>query len=217
MDGTGSRTSSPARAAGVRTVPSAVSVGTGVTAAGVAVIDRDFPGILQFIETARGDDFARVDALYGGDSSIGCADSDYSHRGGIVRLDYVDEGALRVSLNRGGGHQGDIMLRIHQQSCVHELHGKQAEVLIWKNRLQFYRARGLVNLIIQGQKRAGGQLGGLVPGEGIDRHFLAVAQLFLNLRQVIFRDAENHGNGLKLSDYNQRGGAAGSNNVAWIH
>src|SRR5580704_120871 len=183
MDGTGSRTSSPARAAGVRTVPSAVSVGTGVSAAGVAVIDRDFPGILQFIETARGNDFAGVDALYGGDSSVGCADSDDSHGGGIVRLDYVDEGALRVSLNRGAGHQGDVVLCIHQESRVHELHGKQPEVLIWKNRLQFYRASGLVNLIIQGQKRAGGELSGLVAGESIDRHFLAVAELFLNLRQ----------------------------------
>ncbi len=94
--------------------------------------------------------------------------------------------------------------------------GKQFEVLVIKNGFQLHGAGGLIDHIVESEKGAGAEFCGLIAREGVHGQFLAIAQLFLDLRQIIFGDAENHGDGLKLGDNHQRGGAARCDNVAGI-
>ena len=163
-----------------------------------------------------GNHIARLHALHRRDASIGRADRDGLHRSGLVGLNDIHECALCVSLDRRRRNQRCVLLRIHQKPRIHELARKERQILIRKNRLQFHGAGSRVHLVIQCQERTFGQLVLLRAVERIHRHLISHVQLFLNLRQIIFGDAENHGNWLQLRDHHQWRGASRGDDIPGI-
>ena len=63
----------------------------------IAVVDRDFGVVLKLVESAVGDDIARVDAFHLGRAGIGDSRLYVAQMGDIV-LDHVDEGGRAVLL-----------------------------------------------------------------------------------------------------------------------
>src|SRR5277367_4495081 len=189
----------------------------GTTVVGRRLLDRYLDAVLELVETGDRNHVAGIHTLHGGRAAVGGADGYGLDRGGLIGFHDINERALGIALNRRSGHQGGVRLRIHQEPRVHKLIREQRSIGIRKNRLQFYGASAGVNLIVQSQQLAGSQLGLLVTIECVHRHFVSLAQLFLDLRQIIFGDAENHGDRLQLGDYHQSRGAASGDNIPGIY
>ena len=108
------------------------------------------------------------------------------------------------------------MLRVNEQLDVHELAREESTVLIVKDGLEFQCAGGRVNDIIEGQQGAGCEFRTPCTVKRVDRQFFPFAQLLLNLGELIFGDAENYRDGLKLRDHDEGRGAIGLDDIPGI-
>src|SRR5271154_4702025 len=225
MGETDSRTISPAawslaaRAVTGRAFAHGVSGGgvRGTVAIGRRLLDGNLHAILKFVESRDGDHIAGVHSLHGRVAAIGGPDRDGLNRGGLIGLHDIYERALGIALDGRRGNQRGILLGIHQKPRVHKLVWEESGIGVFKDGLQFYGAGGGVNLIVQGQQFAGSQLGLLVAIKCVHRHFCRLAQLLLNLGQIVFGHAENYGDRLQLRDHHQSRGAAGGDDISWIY
>src|SRR5262249_41684612 len=71
-----------------------------------------------------------------------------------------------------------------------------------------------VDLVVDGEKLAGFELGGVVAVVSIDDELSAFAQFAGYLRQLILREREDHRNRLQLSDHQKAVGVRGVDGVA---
>ena len=95
--------------------------------------------------------------------------------------------------------------------------GNRASVGIGKIRAQPHRAGGLVDLVIHGDQRPGGQLVRLIAVPCVHRQFLAGAKTRENQRKLVFGNGEDHADGLDLRDHQQAVGVGGVHDVAGVH
>ncbi len=65
-------------------------------------------------------------------------------------VDNIDESALLTVLNGDIGHDQLIGQRVHEQTYIDELLREKRVVLVVENRLEFGRAGGVIDLIIEG-------------------------------------------------------------------
>ena len=148
---------------------------------------------------------------------MGDADRDWTHFNRLVTLDHVDECPLRTSLNRDGRDEGGSLLDIQEQSSIDELVGEQFIVVVGEDRLELDGAGGRVNLVVDRQQRSRGQPPLSLPIISLDRHALPGFELGKHRGETIFRNGEDHGNGLQLRNDHQPRGIARVHNVAGVH
>ena len=118
--------------------------------------------------------------------------------GGAV-LDDVDEGRGAVVLDRGGGYEDDVVEGLDQQTGVDELIGEELVAGIVEGGAELERPGGGVDLVIEGGELAGLDLSGVGAVVGVHRECV-LFELGLNLREVVFGDVEDDGDGLELGD-----------------
>ena len=138
-------------------------------------------------------------------------------RSGFIRLDQIHERTVGVTLNDCVRQQRRVLNRVHEQPRVDELIREQRFVGVGENRLELDCARGRINLVVHSQQSSRRQFFGLRAVERVHGQRISRRQLLLDLRQVVFRDVENHGNRLQLRDDHQRRRVARVNDVARIH
>src|SRR5579862_172010 len=182
------------------------SWGLSSACAGGVGLDGYLYAVLQFLETFGGDGFPGLQALDRRIVPICRADSNGADRSALVGLDDIDKRSLRVALDCGGGDENCVVRGVHQQPGIDELIGKQRTIFIWKNGLEFESSRGCIDLVVQRQKGSGGELFLLPAIECVHDHALSLAQLRLDLRQVVLSHGKDHGDRLELSDDDQGGG-----------
>ena len=76
----------------------------------------------------------------------------------LVRLDHKHIAALRPVLHRDRRNHGAALVGFQKQSNIDELVGPKQVVLIIEHRFKAAGAGGLVDLIVDGQQFAGGDL-----------------------------------------------------------
>src|SRR5258708_6072645 len=103
-------------------------------------------------------------------------------------------------LNRGGGNQRGAVMGVHEQTHVDELVGEESGVFVVEGGASFYGARGGINLIVEGEQGAFGNLLECRTIEGIHREFRVFAQTLLDLAEIVFGNGEDYGDGLDLRD-----------------
>ena len=118
----------------------------------------------------------------------------------MVGLHQVDEGAARAALDRGDRHDDRRVLHVEQQVHVDELIGEERAVVVLEDRLQPHGPRALIDLVVDGQQRAGGDPVLIAPIVGVRLQVLAGSQLLHDRREVVLRDREQHGNRLEPGD-----------------
>src|SRR5208283_4307151 len=74
----------------------------------------NFRPIQKLVEAIYRNHFLRFKTLDSGHGSIRSAGGNCPHRGGLITLNYVDESALGVALNRWSGNQGRIVQRVDE-------------------------------------------------------------------------------------------------------
>ena len=116
------------------------------------------------------------------------------------------------------GHCGmrPSFLSSDQQPGIDELIGKQRTIFILKDGLELESTCGRVDLIVQCQKRSGRELFLLAAIKSVHGHTLPLAQLRLDLRQIVLGHGKDHRDRLKLGHDDQGGGAVGLDNIAGI-
>src|ERR1700733_6000862 len=132
------------------------------------------------------------------------------------RGDDVDEGFRSIVLDGGVGDQGHVVLGGHEQTGVHELVGKEDVVAVVKLGAEVDGAGGGVDLVVDGDQLAGGQLGGLVTIVGFDGEVRSFTHLLQHVGEVILGEGEDYGDGLDLGNDGEHGAAAGLDQVAGI-
>ena len=187
---------------------------------------RLFPGLrtvtfmplLQPVEIVRRDDFARLHPFHGGDIAIGGAHRDGAHGDRLVGLHHVHKGALGVVLDGRRGNQRGPVLRAHQQSRIDELAWEKGVVLVGKEGPELDGAGRGVNLVVHREERPGRQLCSLARGRRPRPPASGPGSTaFWISGRCVFRDAEDHGDGLKLGNHRQGIGIGGMDNVAGVH
>ena len=175
----------------------------------------DFGVVLQFIETAVGQHVAGGDTGDFGDAGIGNDRLNNAHVGDIV-LNHVDEGCLAVVLDRGGGNQRGAVMGINEKADIDEFIGEERSVLVVERGAGFYGAGGRVDLIVEGEQQACGEVFESGAVKGVDSEFRVFAETSLNLAEIVLRNGEDCGDGLDLRDDDEREIAGGLNDVARI-
>ena len=103
-----------------------------------------------------------------------------------------------------------------EQTRVDKLVWEESVVSVRKDSLQTGRARALIDLVVRGQQVSACDLSLAATVVGFRRQALPGSQLLQYRWQVIFRDGEEHGNRLHLSDHQQTVRIARMNHVACI-
>src|SRR5579863_5445472 len=98
--------------AGVRAAPVAVIAAATIAAIVVCVgasvvgaLGHHFDAVLQFLEPFDGDCLSLLQSGHGSGVAVGGADRDRADGRGLIGFDDVDERALGIALNGGGGNQ----------------------------------------------------------------------------------------------------------------
>src|SRR5208282_6648221 len=188
----------------------------GSTAAFRRRANGDLRAIEKLVESIHSNHFPRFKTLDGGHGSIRRAGRNSPHGGGLVTLNRVDEGALGVALNRLRRNQSRILLRVDEEFDIDELAGEESVVRVVKDGFEFQGPGGWVNDVIESQQRAGCEFCAGFAVKRVDRQFLSLEQLLLNLGEMIFGDAEDNRDGLKLRDHNQGSGAISLHDISGI-
>src|SRR5712664_755310 len=178
----------------------------------------DLAAVLQFVLAVNDNHIAGLNS--GGDAYIVAGSLRRSDRPSlrhIARRDNVDVNALRPALNRGGWNYRHAALGLHQQVHVDELVGEQFISFVFEDGFELVSARRGINLVVNGEELARGNFGGVVVIESLGGKLDASAKLSVNIGQLIFRKAEQNGNGLKLRDKAQTVLIVGMNNIARVH
>ena len=90
--------------------------------------------------------------------ALGQRTVDVAHLDGLVGLDDVDERRLRAALDRRARHDHGAAERVDEQARVDELVREERPVLVRKRRLQLDGAGGRIDLVVDGEQRAGREL-----------------------------------------------------------
>ncbi len=133
-----------------------------------------------------------------------------------ARVDDKDEVALGAALNRGGRHHDGIGPLVQDQPHIDELVGEKAAVGVIKHRFQFGRAGCCIDLVVDGQQGARGNLMRVVAVIRFHNQLPPPFHRLLHLRKLILRKREDDGNGVNLCDHDQAGRVGGVNDVAGI-
>src|ERR1041385_9043175 len=177
---------------------------------------RDLHSVLQRVETIHRDHVAGVYSFNRSYIPICCSDGNCLHRYRLIRLQDIDKRLLRVALNRDCRNQNYSVLRVNQQTRIHELIRKQRVVLVRENCFELDRAGCRVDLVVESKQCARRELGLLSAIERIDCEPAAAMQLLPNLRQVIFSNTKEHVYGFQLRDDEHAVCISGMNDVAGI-
>ena len=138
------------------------------------------------------------------------------HCNRFVGFDRKHIASLRAGLDRDRRNHGASLVGFQQQADIDELVGPQRVVRIVEHGFQPPRAGGLVDLIVDRQQLAGGQLRLIVAAVGFDLQ-RALVHVLRYVLQIIFRQSENYSDRLQLGDHEQRIGVGGMHHVAHIH
>jgi hypothetical protein len=106
---------------------------------------------------------------------------------------------------------------VDEQAHVHELIREENIVGIVENRLEPIGAGGGIDLIVDGEQFARGNLFGIVAVKGFDGKLNSGTQLGIDLGKLVLRQAEEHGDRLKLSDEHQAIDVGGVHNIAGVN
>ncbi len=120
-------------------------------------------------------------------------------------------------MHSSGRHQHHSALFLLQQARIHELIGEELVMGVIESSAKFDRARGLIDLVVDGGERAGCNPLGHFAVESIHGQLLSRVLFREHRRQLIFRDSEDDADGLKLYDDEQPGDVRGLDDIAWIH
>ena len=152
---------------------------------------------------------------FGGDRDVVVdhlrADRTLLHR--FVGFDHPDIEAVGAALHRDRRNGHGILVGRDQDADADELARPQPLVLIGKFRLQPDRAGGLIDLIVDQQQVALGQLLLVVLIEGENRDG-AAQHRFAHRAEVALRQRENHRARLDLGQHRERIGIGGVDDVA---
>ena len=129
----------------------------GVVSCGGFGGNDDFGVVLQLVKTAVGQHVTGRDAGDFRDARVGDDGLNDAHVGDVV-LDDVDEGGLAVVLNCGGGNQRGGVMSVHEEADVDEFVGEESGVFVVEGGARFYGAGGGVDLIVEGEQHAGGEV-----------------------------------------------------------
>ena len=116
----------------------------------------------------------------------------------------------------GAGRRRDgILAGLQKQVNIDELIGPKIVVGIVEDCLQLDRARRCVDLVVDGQQFAGGQLGLVVAAIGVHLQ-CTLAHVLADLLQLVFGKREYHGDRMKLGNHQHRGTAGRGDVIARI-
>ncbi len=178
---------------------------------------NDFAAVLQFVLPVGDDDVPLLQAGgKAGSVTRGLRDRNGTNADDISLTDEINVGALRAALDRGYRNEREIFARVHEQMDVDKLIRKERVVLIIEDGFEFVRSGGGIDLIVDGEKLAGSDFKRIVTIESIDVELNAFAELVVNLRELILRQAKDDGDGLNLRDDKEAVGVRSVNNVAGI-
>ena len=184
-----------------------------------AILGRQFNlgSLAQAVHAVGDDQLAGLNAGFDdGRVVFGRPRFDVAQGDGAVFLDHVNKQAARAALKGGARHGGHLGARIDQHAHVDELVRKQPGVVVGKLRFQFHGTGSRIDLVVDGQQNAGGELHLLVPIERVDRHALARLYAFQHDLQIVLRNGVNDRDRLQLRDDDQPGGVARPHNVAHV-
>src|ERR1035437_7811688 len=117
-----------------------------------------------------------------------------------IVLNHIQERGLTILSNGGCWNQRHPLQRIHQQSRVDKLVGKERIILIVKDGSCFNCSRRGVNLVVERQQLPTGNLCLRCAIKSIDGELSLLAQLSFNWAETVFRYGENYGDGRQLRD-----------------
>src|SRR5207237_958836 len=93
-----------------------------------------------------------------GYGTVSRAHGNRMQRNCVIRVYEIHEGALGVALDDLVRHEGHIVVRIDEQTRIHELIWEQEVLLVLKERLGFNGARGGIDLVVESLQRASSEL-----------------------------------------------------------
>lgn len=184
-----------------------------------AVVDHfDVAAVLQAVSAFQHHPVAGCQALLDhGVVAVGVTDHQRTDLDLLVAIEHVDEGAIVAELNRRRWRQHHVMQGVGQQVHIHELVGEQRLVLVIEARLEFQGAGGDVDLVVQALQHAVGFQGHVAAVPGFYRQLVAGVITRQHGFQGVFRQREDHADGLGLGDHRQEGGVVGGDEVAHVH
>jgi len=121
-----------------------------------------------------------------------------------ICIDDIDERALIAVLDRRHRYENDVLLCIDEQLDVHELVGEKRVVGIRKAGPEPQRTGRRIDLIVSRQQLSRGQLLSKSPPlVGLRQERLTGVELLHDLGNIVFRNGEDHRDGLDLRDDQQ--------------
>src|SRR5713101_2799121 len=183
----------------------------------------DLGAILQFVLAVYDHEVIGINAGAQADAVAGSLrDGDGINLCGVVlgnRVfgDGIDVSALRAALDSSGGNDGEIVLGIDQEVHIDKLIGEQCVVFVAEDGFELIRARGGIDLVVDGGELACGDLGRVVAVVGLNRKLRTGGELREDRRELILRKAENHRDGLELCDDEQTAHVGSVDNVAGVN
>jgi hypothetical protein len=130
---------------------------------------------------------------------------------------HIDKGPLRVALDGGGRDQGDIAQCVNNQFRVDKLVGEQVDMSSLSNMALIRMVPVPVSIMLSSVRKVPvASLRESFLVVGLDLHFMAGFQLALDGGQIFLIHAENHRDGLKLRNDDDRVGVGGVDDVARI-
>ncbi len=172
--------------------------------------------LLQLVLAVGHHNFARGDSAGDhGNVVLREGNGDRAHIHRIVRLHHEHVSSLRTPLNGRCRDRGTVLPNFQQQADVHELIWPKRVVLVVEHGFKPPGAGGLVDLIVDGQQFAGGQLGLIVAAVGVHLE-RALRHLLRHRLKVVFRQREENRDRLKLRDHEHGVRVSGVNDVPRI-
>lgn len=167
-----------------------------------AVVDHfDLAAVLQAVGAFQHHAIARLEALFDHCVvAIGITDHQGLHLDLLVTVQHVDKGAAVAELDRRRRRQHHVMQGVGQQVHIDELVGEQRLVLVIETRLEFQRAGGDVDLVVQALQHAGGLLLHVTTVPGLYWQLVAGVVAGEHGFQGVFRQGEGHADRLGLGD-----------------
>ena len=121
-----------------------------------------------------------------------------------VRND-IDEGGLAVVLDGGVGNEGDALQGVDEQARVDELVREERAVGVGEESAQLDGAGGGVDLVVDGEELAGGELGGLGAVQASTGSVCMARMRDCTWPRLSSANGEDDGDGLHLGDDGQHG------------
>ncbi len=133
------------------------------------------------------------------------AESDIALRDGVVGLDEEDVGLGGGALDGGVVEENHAGLLLYQQAYVHELIGEEGVVLVVKDGAKTEGTGALIDFVVDGGERAGGDFDLGVFVERVDRELFAGVHAADYGLQLALREREDDADGIDLGDHDEIG------------